>query len=170
MPKVSFASNRRAAETAGLIGGGDYFKLAEGDNRVRLMSVCLPHKSAYNGKPTFKWLCYVIDRRDGKIKTFFMPHTIYKSIEALQANPDYEFDEVPMPYDMTIHAKGAKTKDVEYSIIPARKETPLTKEELAELASLTAIEEVQEALYEKANAKGPEGDEPPAYTDDEAPF
>jgi hypothetical protein len=55
----------------------------------------------------------VIDRTDGKFKLFFMPNTIYKQIEALQENPDYEFTDVPMPYDITINAKGAGSKDVE---------------------------------------------------------
>ena len=31
-----------------------------------------------------------------------MPHTIYKQIEGLQTNPDYAFDAVPMPYDITV--------------------------------------------------------------------
>jgi hypothetical protein len=71
------------------------------------VSECIEHPGEYNGKPRFKWLCYVLDRRDAKVKPFFMPHTIYKIIEGFQQNPEYAFDEVPMPYDITIVAKGA---------------------------------------------------------------
>jgi hypothetical protein len=90
---VDFAANRRAAEEQGMLGAGGFFKIKEGDNRVRLLSECLPHQNYYKGQKSFKWLCYVLDRKDGDVKAFFMPHTIYKSIEALQLNPDYAFNE-----------------------------------------------------------------------------
>jgi hypothetical protein len=131
MTKVNLAEGRKKAESEGLLGSGDYLKLQEGENRIRLLSECLEHPGEYKGTPTFKWLCYVIDRKDGKIKPFFMPHTIYKHIEALQQNPEYVFDEVPMPYDVTIIAKGAGTKEVEHSTVAARSNTPLTPAELA---------------------------------------
>jgi hypothetical protein len=157
---MNFAEARKAAEAAGLIsGGGDFYKLKEGDNRVRLVSECLPHRGTYKGEKTFKWLCYVLDRRDNTVKAFFMPHTIYKAIEALQSNPDYAFESIPMPYDVTLTAKGAGTKDVEYGVIPARKETELTADEHDAIAEAKPIAELQAALVEKQNSKTV--DEPP---------
>lgn len=149
MVKVNFTANREKAEKEGLLGKGDYLKLQEGDNRIRLMSECLEHPGEYQGKPTFKWLCYVLDRRDGKIKPFFMAHTIYKAIEALQMNEDYKFEEVPMPYDVTINAKGAGTKEVVYTLMPARANTPLTPAERALLTGTQPISDLQAALREK---------------------
>lgn len=144
--KVNFAASREAAEKKGVLGKGEYLKLQEGANRVRLMSECLEHPGEFNGKPTFKWLCYVLDRKDGRIKPFFMPHTIYKLIEALQQDPDYAFEEVPMPYDITINAKGAGTKEVDYSVLPARNATPLTPGERALWTGTQPIKELQAAL------------------------
>lgn len=144
-----FAAARKAAEEQGLIGGGGFFKFQEGDNRVRLMSECLPHTSMFDGKKNFKWLCYILDRRDGDVKAFFMPHKVYKAIEALQMNPDYAFSEIPMPYDLTIHAKKAGTKDVEYALIPARRETPLTADEREKLAAAKPLAELKAAIDEK---------------------
>jgi hypothetical protein len=156
---VDFGARRKEAEASGAIpGSSDYYKLKEGDNRIRLMSDCLPHTGSYQGKPNFKWLCYVIDRRDGKVKAFFMAHIVYKAIEALQLNPDYEFREVPMPYDITISAKKAGTKDVEYTILPARRETPLTPAELEDYESQKPIEDLQKALKDKEKAGN--GDQP----------
>lgn len=155
MTKVNFAASREKAEKEGLLGKGDYLKLQEGDNRIRLMSECLEHPGEFNGKPTFKWLCYVLDRRDGKIKPFFMAHTIYKAIEALQLNEDYKFDEVPMPYDVTINAKGAGTKEVVYTVMPARANTALTPAEKALLVGTQPIAELQKALNEKQPAPTP---------------
>lgn len=156
---VDFGARRKQAEAEGLLGSGDYFKLKEGPNRVRLMSECLPHPGEYKGTKNFKWLCYVLDRRDAKVKPFFMPHTIYKFIESLQTSEDYQFYDVPMPYDITITADGAGTKEVKYAVMPAKKETPLTDAESVLLAQAKPLAELQQKLREK-NAKGePQPDE-----------
>ncbi len=152
---VDFGGTRRQAEADGMLGGSGTFKAKEGDNRLRLMSECLPYQNEYQGQKSFKWLCYVLDRKDGGIKVYFMPHTVYKSIEALQANPDYAFQEVPMPYDITVRALKAGTKDVEYSVIPARKETPLTDDEEQAFHKVKHISEVKAALREKQAAEKP---------------
>ncbi len=152
---VDFGANRKQAEESGQLGSGGFFKFKEGDNRLRLMSECLPHTSMFDGKPNFKWLCYVLDRRDGDVKPHFMPHKIYKAIEALQVNPDYAFSEVPMPYDITINAKRAGTKEVEYTMIPARRETPLTPDEMDKLEALKPLDELKAAIDEKQKKDAP---------------
>lgn len=151
---MNFAERRKQAEEAGLLGSGDYLKFKEGANRFRLVSECLPHPGEYQGKRNFKWLCYVIDRADGKCKPLFMPHVIYKQIEALQMNPDYSFDTVPMPYDLTVNAENAGTKEVKYALIPARKETPITAMESQDIAKLKPLADLQKALLEKKATNG----------------
>lgn len=155
---VSFADRRKEAEKAGLLGSGDYLKLKEGANRMRLMSECLPHAGEYQGRKTFKWLCYVVDRVDGKVKPFFMPHTIYKQIESLQVSEDYAFADVPMPYDLTINAKGAGTKEVEYAVVPARKNTNITPGEMDDFDKCKPLKELQAALNDKKGAEPPHTD------------
>lgn len=150
---VDFGAERKEAEDKGLLGGGGFYKYREGANRIRLMSPCLAHTSTFDGKKNFKWLCYILDRRDGAIKPHFMPHTVYKQIEALQLNPDYAFSEVPMPYDLTVSAKGAGTKDVEYTLIPARHETKLTAAEEAAYDEAKPLAEIKKALEEKEAKK-----------------
>lgn len=156
MPKVDFGAQRKQAEESGQLGGGGFFKFKDGDNRLRLMSVCLPHTSTFDGRKNFKWLCYVLDRRDGEVKAFFMPHRVYKAIEALQMDPEYAFEEVPMPYDVNIKAKGAGTKEVEYTLLPARRATPLSEEELDKLEAAKPLEELKAALDEKQSKHAPE--------------
>lgn len=169
---VNFAERRKQAEDAGLISNNDYLKLKEGDNRFRLMSECLPHNDVYQGKKNFKWLCYVVDRRDGKLKPFFMPHKIYKQIEALQINEDYAFSDVPMPYDLTVNAVKAGTMDVVYTLLPARKETPVTALEHQELTKAAPLADLQKKLLDKKlqNASTPPHDDVPPVTDDDCPF
>lgn len=151
MGKVDYAATIKAAEKDGHLGeGGGYFKIQEGPNRVRLLEEALPHPGSYKGTPNFKWFTRVLDRADGKVKVWFMPHTIMKLVRDLQQSDDYGFDEVPMPYDITLNAKNAGTKEVEYSVVPARKNTPLTQEELALIDALKPLKEVQAAIRAKS--------------------
>lgn len=172
---VDFGARMKDAEKAGLLSSGDYLKLKEGGNRFRLLSECLPHDGEFQGKKNFKWLCLVLDRTDGKVKPFFMAHTIYKQIVALQRSDDYAFDGVPMPYDLTINADGAGTKEVKYTLMPARKELLLTADELAQLAAHKPVQDVKKALDEKKVKKGgddqhdntPDYDHVPPPSDDD---
>ena len=144
---------KRAEEDYGL-GKGQYFKVQEGANKIRLLSPCIPHQSTYQGQTNVKFLCWIIDRKDeNKIKLYFMPTTILNGIGGLQMSDDFGFDEVPMPYDITIMAKGAGTKEVEYNVIPSPKIEPLTSGELAELKAKPSIEEVIEKLKDKQSSE-----------------
>lgn len=166
---VDFAKARKDAEDSGLLGSGDYYKLREGKNRFRLMTECLAHPGEYQGKKNFKWLCYVLDRNDGKVKPMFMAHTIYKQIEALQTDDDYHFEDVPMPYDLTINAKGAGTIDVEYAVIPAPSRKPLTADEEFLLSEMKPLADLQRALKEKKDKdqKSPESHKTEVMYDDD---
>src|SRR4051812_48578930 len=105
MPEFSFKGTYEKAEKDYGLGKGEYFKHSEGANTIRLMSEAVPHSSEYQGQKNFKFLCWILDRKDNKVKLYFMPVTVFKGIEALQENPDYHFQSVPMPYDLIINAK-----------------------------------------------------------------
>lgn len=146
----NFSSAREQAEKEFGLGKGEYLKLKEGNNTIRLMSQCVGYESIYNGRKNFKWVCWVIDRTDNIVKPFFMPHSIYTDIENYQLNPEYAFETVPMPYDVTITAKGAGTKEVKYTVTPARSNTPLTDAEMKEFEERIDIHEFVNKLKEKA--------------------
>lgn len=175
MPKVNFGASREAAEKSGALSSGDRFKIKEGPNRVRLMSEFLPHTSYFKASPQavgqrrFQWIGYILDRVDGQVKTFFMPHTIHKFIEDLQQDSDWSFDEVPLPYDVTINAKNAGTKEVEYSVTPSPKRVPATPAELAALAEKKPIAEVQKTIYDKQNIEDTTRAMESAFDPDELP-
>lgn len=161
MSKSSLSELLKAAEAAGLVGqGGEYLKMREGANRVRILSEPLPHPGSYKGTPNFKWFTRVIDREDGKIKVWFMPHTIFRLIRDLQESDDYGFEDCPMPYDVTVQAKNAGTKEVEYSVVPARKNTPLSADELDVIDALKPLKEVQAAIRGKTEEKESKGFDP----------
>jgi hypothetical protein len=100
-----------------------------------------------------KFPAWVIDRADGQIKLYFMPTTVLNAISGLQMSDDFGFEEVPMPYDITIMAKNAGTKEVEYTVVGARQNTPLTEQEQGEFNNKPSIDEVVEKLREKQSGE-----------------
>lgn len=173
MTKFNFVANREQAEKQYNLGKGEYFKVKEGANKVRLISECLPHPGEYQGKPTFKWLCQVIDLTDGKVKPYFMPDKVYKDICALQLDEDYTFDEVPMPYNINIQAENAGKLEVKYSVIPSPKRLPLTSEQEQAIKEAPTVQELQKKIKESEGEKIPDAkplDEETQQIIDNIPF
>jgi hypothetical protein len=158
--KFDFNANREQAEKEYNLGKGQSFKPKEGANKLRLVSPCLAHPGEFKGTPTFKWLCQILDYTDGQVKPYFMPDVVYKAIMDLQLDPDYSFDEVPMPYSINIQTKNAGKKEVVYTVIPSPKRIPLTAEELRAIEAAPSVEELQ------AKIKGSDG-KPPVVTDEQ---
>jgi hypothetical protein len=169
--KYSFADELSVAEKEYSIGGGETFKFREGDNKLRVLSPgkpiathrispkeyhtcfgveqgCQYHEET-SPKPGVKFLMWIVDRVDGKVKLAFMPYTIMKALRDLQNNPDYEFDNLPMPYDITVKATKAGTKEVEYSVVPARKNEALTVDEQRAFADQKSVDDVIERMKAK---------------------
>ncbi len=149
----SLRDRRKDAEQKGLLSSGEYLKIQEGDNRWRLMTEPIPHPGMYEGRANFKWLCYVIDRRDGQVKPYFMPSVVFRQLENFQSDEEYAFEDFPMPYDVNLKAIKAGTKDVTYSLIASRKSTPITALEHLELAKKVPLDELQATLQAKDREK-----------------
>src|SRR4051812_17107043 len=129
--KYSFSETMEQAKRDYGLGSGDSFKVKEGDNVIRVLSPCVPHQSEFTGKDgvkktTFKFVAWIIDRRDNLVKLYFMPTTIMNAIGDLQTSRYYSFDEVPMPYDIIIKATNAGKLEVEYSVLPVPEKIALT--------------------------------------------
>ncbi len=145
----------------------EWFKITEGENRIRILSdgemifehfkrgVCIGKEEGCpvcmeGEKPSMRVLFWILDHKDGKVKLAKLPYMIFKMIASYQKNPEYAFTEVPMPYDLTITAKNAGTKEVEYGLIPARKETPVSNEVIEKLSKEKMPNEIVKAMKEKA--------------------
>ncbi len=160
-----------------------YFNIEEGDNRVQLLTHCAPLAQVWTGKKyevakegeknaSIKGVCWVL--QDELIKQAKLPYTVVKAIRDLQQDQDYAFEEFPMPRFINIKAKGAGTKEVEYTVMPAPKETPVSKEVLTELAKKMTPEEIVEKIKgkdaEKTDVQYPDAPEGiPFSEDDEGP-
>lgn len=80
-------------------------------------------------KPNVKFVCYVIDRDDGKLKVAELPWTVVKAVSSFQEDEEFAFDDFPMPFDIRVtFDKDAAPAD-KYKVMPARNNTDLTEEE-----------------------------------------
>lgn len=156
---------KRAEEEArkeGHAEGGAFFKFQEGDNRFRILTkpvmvfkagkdlgyaICYTG-CGYTGRPRF--ICYVLDRKDERVKLAEFPATVGNTIAGYETDEDYAFTSFPMPYDIKVSAAGAGTKDVEYTITPGRANTEVSEHALAELSKKETVASLIEKDKEKA--------------------
>jgi hypothetical protein len=141
---------------------GGWYKVKEGPNTLRILSLPIAifedfkRGTCYTGcgfKGTIKHLTYVLDRTDNAVKLYKMPHTIFKWLVSLEANPDWAFDGFPMPYDIVIGATNAGVKEVDYVCNARPVKEAVSPETLALLAKKTKAEVVLEKLQAKSKEK-----------------
>jgi len=136
----------------------DYYKFVEGENAFRALTkpdvfyekfkvgVCYTD-CGFQGSPRF--MLWVLDRKDNAIKLATVPSIIAKTIAGYQTDEDYAFDSFPMPYDIKVNAKGAGTKEVEYTITPRAKRDEVEAWVTGELKKKNPTGEIIERKKEK---------------------
>jgi hypothetical protein len=136
-----------------------YFQIEEGSQQFVLLTHCAPLPQVWDGKKyrvaeegdknvSIKGLCWVL--QDGKIKQAKLPYTVVKEILGLQQNPEWEFA-LPFLHTFTLKAKGARTKEVEYSINASPKKVDVSPEILAELKTKQTPEEIVDRIKGKVS-------------------
>lgn len=140
-------------------GGADYFNVEEGNgNVIRVLSPGAVYGLHFLGKgvkpatcygkdagcpikdedgkfhanPSPRYAVYVLDRSDEKVKVAFFPYTVIKQIGVLQTNPDYAFEDLPMPYDIRITYKAAESPANKYKVDVKPTSAEPTAEQIAE--------------------------------------
>lgn len=161
------------AEKENNVGGStEYLNLQEGDNKMRVLSkpeLCAYHYLPATKKnvpcygmhrgcpfheedgqgPSVKWWAWVIDRLDDKIKLCKLPHKVFKQVAEYQINPEYSFEEFPMPYDITLKVKNVGTKEAEYTVIPARSNSDISEEEQNVFSKKSDVKSIVEKMKAK---------------------
>lgn len=90
--------------------------------------------STRHARGSIKYVLYVLDRKDGKVKSAFFPYGVVYQIAALQKNPDYEFQDLPMPYDIRItYNKAEKDPKAKYRVEVKPNSVELTKQNLEDV-------------------------------------
>ena len=109
----------------------------------------------FSDKPSFAYVCNVIDRKENKIKLFDLKATIYSQIVDYAQDPEYgdPSDEVK-GYDLNVKKEktGSQPQNVRYTVMPSRSSSPLTEEEKAmQLYDLDNI--LKRDTYDEQKAK-----------------
>ncbi len=85
-------------------------------------------------KLSLKYVCYVLDREDGKVKLADMPYTVVKSIGDMEQDDEMKFESYPMPYDVKITYDKDLPPAEMYKVIASPKFIPVSPEEMDLLA------------------------------------
>lgn len=153
----------------------EWFTFEEGENPIRVLTngvvmaqhwdgkkyhVCYGRDTgcpmcAIDNKASVKWLHWIYDYKNKKLAIAKIPHTVEKLIGGYQANAEYAFEEFPMPYSLTVGVKDAGKTSVEYTLTPARSNTPVAQNLLDTLAKKTTVEIILDNMKKKqAKADG----------------
>jgi len=118
-------------------------KLIEDEN-VPMMEKKIVHK------PSLKYLMWLIDRKDGKMKIGKLTYKVVKAIADWKTTEEFGYTDIP-GYDIIIQktSNGSKSTDVVYTISAARQDTPLTNEEIKMSDNLPSLEEIVNKSKEK---------------------
>lgn len=138
--------------------GGGWAKLKEGKNQFRLLTepvvmfedfkkgVCYTG-CGFTGSA--KYLVYILDRADKQVKLWKMPYSLFKQLVAFQEDEDFAFENFPMNYDIKIDAKGAGTKEVEYTMMPSPTKSEVPTDFITGIIAKSSPEEIIEKMKEK---------------------
>ena len=88
--------------------------------------------AVFSDKPSFAYVCNVIDRNDGKMKLFDLKATVYSQIVDYAQDPEYgDPSHEETGYDLNVKKEktGSQPQNVRYTVMPARGSSPLTEAE-----------------------------------------
>lgn len=155
--------NLKKLEEAGKVGGGEYFKVQNGNNIIRVITEGIYHESEYKDKSgktstTKKFVMFIIDRKDSKVKPYFAPYAVYKAIAGFEEDPFYKFQGMPMPFDVNIKVENAGTLNAEYNVQASPNRTELTPDEVVAAREKGSIIDYVNSLKEQQPVPAPEND------------
>lgn len=100
-------------------------------------------------RPSIKYLSYVLDRKTSEVKMMYMPYSICKAIGELQMSDDYSFNDLPMPYDLTVNFDPDASPAQMYSVIPSPKVTEVPADFMAKVKEMKSVDEIREQILNK---------------------
>lgn len=127
--------------------GGLFYKLEEGENKLRIVSEFVSREKNFRGKKSLKWCCWIIDRRDGQVRFAEFSKSIINGMSALSMSAEYGFQGLP-PYDFIVTRTG-KDMETRYSVSAARTNTELTEQEKLAVSERGTIQSMVEGLDKK---------------------
>lgn len=107
--------------------------------------------STRHARGSIKYVLYVLDRKDNKVKAAFFPYGVVWQVGAIQQNPDFQFSELPMPYDIRITYKpDEKDPKAKYRVEVKPNSAELTQQNLDDVETKdTSPEQIVEKMKQK---------------------
>lgn len=113
-------------------------------------------KTGKERSASVKYMAYVLDRKDGKVKLAELPWSVLSRIADFEEDEDYKFDAYPMPYDVKIKVdKANKDPKSIYKTEASPKSEPVTEAErdllMASMEKLTPADFVDKRKKNELN-------------------
>jgi len=166
---MKYSEHKKAAQK--YMSGGGFWRPEQGENKVRVLSefeaygnhwdneakkggICIGKdegcKFCESGNDSqARFLMWIIDRTDGKVKIAQVGYSVIKQLGALQEHADWGFGTHP-DYDITITRKG-QGLETEYFVQPTPNREPLTTEEQSQAdKEIKPLCEIVSKMKEKA--------------------
>ncbi len=161
------------------LGQNDAFQFEKGPNKIRVLTMsekplathwvgkksfnCIGEEEGcfYHGdnaplndkgepaRPSIKYLAYILDRRDNQIKLMYVPYSVYKAVADLFNNDDYKFDDLPMPYDLTITYDKDGSPAQMYSTLPSPNRSNVPDDFMVKVRAMKSVDEIRESILNK---------------------
>ena len=155
-------------------GGSQFWKPEEGDNKFRILAEPEINVSVFDPKTKRSQTCYEEaefctdayiaenDMRksvkfltwiavDGELRLYNMPYSVTKQLIAFKRDDEYAFESFPAPYDVNLKVANAGTKEVEYTLVPARQNTEVDESLITQLEEKEkSVGEIVELMKSKA--------------------
>lgn len=118
-------------------GDGLYLKLKDGD-KVKLRIASEPAGSLYKEGDRLRYSWVVFNRERNKAQAYSAGISVYSQVADLVE----EWGE-PTEFDIVVKRTGSGLQDTSYSVTPVKTSTDLTKEQLAECATVNLLDAVK---------------------------
>lgn len=150
------------------------FRITPGQNRIRILEggdPTITHWVSDRGYTCFgqnegcpfhdkgirqsvKFATYVLDKttKSDEIHLLFLPYSVVKEIDILQKSEDYMFENLPMPYDISIIYNPDAEPTGKYKVVPSPHKTSIDSSILEKLSQLKSTKEIINDIKKKAKA------------------
>jgi len=99
-------------------------------------------KEGKEKKPSLKYPMYILLRDRGELTYAEVAYSIVRALTDLKVSPDWEFDEPPMPYDVTIRYTPKGTPQEMYKVLPSPVKNEIPESIMSELKTKTDLDDV----------------------------
>lgn len=111
----------------------------------------MDEKSGKPRSPSIKYMAYIVDREDPEnIRLADLPYTVMKQLADFKNDPDWSFEDLPMPYSVTVKYDPDAAGTDMYKLIPSPTRVPIDPAILTKLARMKPLADILQHVREKA--------------------